>query len=67
MSHPFIQPFAGEIKTKQVVVICPKCNGHVKAEIATAENFPFTSHNAHCKPCDNWIMESEWNEVGEEQ
>lgn len=55
------------VSRKVVTVICPECEGHVEGVIEVCQGFPFTSHNAYCQPCDNWIMESEWNEVDEEQ
>lgn len=55
------------VSRKVVTVICPECEGHVEGVIEACQGFPFANYDAHCQPCDNWIMEDEWEEVGEEQ
>jgi hypothetical protein len=54
-----------KVMLKPVTVICPECDKHIDGIIETCEGFPFAAYNAYCHTCEQWVMESEWDEVEE--
>lgn len=60
----FTGPNAGEVKIKDVSIICPSCNKETIGKIETCDNHPFSSQSAECTHCQYIITESEWNENG---